>query len=984
RVTLSTGPVSNTPPMLGTTPLTFSFSEDDADGSVDLLTDATDADGDTLTVQGVSVSGDQSGVSRTDNIVSVMPSAYDSLPASATEDIVYTYEVSDGQVAVNQTATITINGVNDAPVVSAPVTQTVNVSASTTNVDLLTGASDVDTGDVLDVASVTLDSGDDSGITFDDTNNQLVVDPTQYASLGNGQSIDVVFTYDVVDNNGGEAPQRATITIVNTDNDPPVVGDPITQTLSEDDADTTISLLTNVTDPENDTLTVADFTNTSGDAAGFTQSDTDLMVTPSTYNALPEGTDEVVAFTYTVSDGVNTPVDHSATITITGVNDAPVVSGPLTVSVTEDDASQSIDLLGNASDVDTGDTLTVSGLTLVSGDDSGVTPSGNTVTLDPTAYNSLAVGESVEIVYTYTITDTAAASETGTLTINIAGVNDAPITGPAITATFSEDDADATVALLDNASDPDTNDSISVDGFTVASGDASGVAQSGNSIAVTPSAYNSLGAGEVETVVVNFNVVDGNGGSTANSATITINGVNDAPVAPDFSLTFNEDQGTQTASLLDGASDPDGDTLTVTESSVMVSGDDSGFTRTGADLSIDTGAYGSLDAGQSVVVTYTYDVSDGTTAVSRTATITIEGRDEGVPTVTGPITVTFDESDPSATVDLLEGASDPDGDPLNIENAVVTSGDASGVTIDAANNQLLVDPSAYRALADGETAVIVVTYDIGDGLGNFFFGQTATVTINGQDIIPSQVTGQLWIDEIDNLEEFLNGAPPERNGQHDADESALGSILVRLLEVTADGESEIDTTLTDADGVYDFPSVNPGTYVVEYVIPDSVQFSGSTRETIQIGETGGTVNGPMLGAIGMTGTMHQLDLLVQTYIAAGIIDTSDLPEDLGGGAVQLNADGTQAMFLTGADVEFAELVLNDSRDAALLSIINDSGEVLTARLSNDQFVATSDGLGVRFFGSLDSFEFTSSPDDLVTSEFEDFRNAIDQVLADMN
>ncbi|MEO1524374.1 MAG: cadherin-like domain-containing protein [Planctomycetota bacterium] len=986
RVTLSTGPVLNTPPTLGTTPLTFSYTEDDADTTADLLTDASDADGDTLSVVNVNVTGDQAGISRTDNIVSIMPSAYNSLPASGSEDVVFTYQVSDGTVGVNQTATITITGVNDAPVVAADVTQTVNVNGSTTNVDLLDGASDVDTGDVLDVTAVTLESGDNSGITFDDTNNVLVVDPTQYASLTGGQSIDVVYTYNVVDNNSGSTPQRATITIVNTDNDPPVVSGPITQTLSEDDADTTISLLTNVTDPEGDTLSVADFTNTAGDDTGFSQSGTDLMVTPSSYNSLPAGTDEVVEFTYTVSDGVNTPVNHSATVTITGVNDAPVVSGPLTVSLTEDDSSDTIDLLGNASDVDAGDVLTVSGLTLVSGDDSGVTPSGNTVMIDPSAYNALAVGESEEIVYTYTISDSAAASETGTLTINIAGVNDAPIAGPAITATFSEDDADATVTLLDNASDPDTNDSLAIDGFTVASGDGSGVAQSGNSIAVTPSAYNGLAAGAVETIVMNFNVVDGNGGSTANSATITINGVNDAPVAPDFSLTFNEDQGTQTASLLDGASDADGDTLTVTESSVVVTGDDGGITRTGADLSIDTSFYGSLDAGDSVVVTYTYDVTDGTVSVNRTATITIEGRDEGVPTVTGPISVTFDESDPSATVDLLEGASDPDGDPINIANAVITSGDAAGVTIDATNNQLLVDPSAYRALADGETEVIVVTYDIGDGLGNFFVGQTATVTINGQDIIPSAVTSQLWIDEIDNLAEFLNGAPPERNGQYDEGEAALGSILVRLMEVTAEGENVIDTTLTDAEGVYEFPSVNPGTYVVEYVVPDSVQFSGSTRETIQVGETGGTVNGPMLGAIGMTGTMHQLDLLVQTYIAAGIIDTSNLPENLGGGSVQLNEDGTQAMFVTaeGVDVEFAELVLNDSRDAALLSIINESGEVLTARLSADQFVATSDGLGVRFFGSMDSFDFTSSPDDLITSEFDDFRNAIDQILADMN
>ena len=34
---------------------------------------------------------------------------------------------------------------------------------------------------------------------------------------------------------------------------------------------------------------------------------------------------------------------------------------------------------------------------------------------------------------------------------------------------------------------------------------------------------------------------------------------------------------------------------------------------------------------------------------------TIEGRDEGIPTVTGPIEVSFDEDDANGTVDLLAG-----------------------------------------------------------------------------------------------------------------------------------------------------------------------------------------------------------------------------------------------------------------------------------------------------------------------------------------
>ena len=43
--------------------------------------------------------------------------------------------------------------------------------------------------------------------------------------------------------------------------------------------------------------------------------------------------------------------------------------------------------------------------------------------------------------------------------------------------------------------------------------------------------------------------------------------------------------------------------------------------------------------------------------------------------------------------------------------------------------------------------------------------------------------------------------------------------------------------LTDNDGNYFFGDLLPGTYVVEYDVPESVQHTGSTRGQIVIGET---------------------------------------------------------------------------------------------------------------------------------------------------
>ncbi|WP_186706782.1 cadherin-like domain-containing protein, partial [Vibrio cyclitrophicus] len=82
----------------------------------------------------------------------------------------------------------------------------------------------------------------------------------------------------------------------------------------------------------------------------------------------------------------------TATITITGTNDAPTVAG-VSATKTEDDASFTLDLLANSSDVDASDELKAEDVTLTSGDAKGVSLSNGEFTVDPSAYNALASGE---------------------------------------------------------------------------------------------------------------------------------------------------------------------------------------------------------------------------------------------------------------------------------------------------------------------------------------------------------------------------------------------------------------------------------------------------------------------------------------------------------------------------------------------------------------------------------------------------------------
>ena len=108
-------------------------------------------------------------------------------------------------------------------------------------------------------------------------------------------------------------------------------------------------------------LSAVNVRETSGnDASGVTLQGNTLVVDPSRYNYLAKGESVVLTYEYQVSDGKGGLVTTSATVTIDGVNDAPVVSSAIAVDSNEDAASFSVDLLDKASDVDLSDVLGIS------------------------------------------------------------------------------------------------------------------------------------------------------------------------------------------------------------------------------------------------------------------------------------------------------------------------------------------------------------------------------------------------------------------------------------------------------------------------------------------------------------------------------------------------------------------------------------------------------------------------------------------------
>ena len=157
-------------------------------------------------------------------------SSFDHLAFGQSTKIQVSYDVKDLLgLLVHQTETITINGTNDAPTVAGPLTDSANEGDAAFSRNLLTGAADVDDGDILSVVNVTYKVGTGaasstapSGISL--TGSTLSIDPTDssFDHLGAGQHTTIEVSYDVKDTLGLLIHQTETITI-NGVNDAPVM-----------------------------------------------------------------------------------------------------------------------------------------------------------------------------------------------------------------------------------------------------------------------------------------------------------------------------------------------------------------------------------------------------------------------------------------------------------------------------------------------------------------------------------------------------------------------------------------------------------------------------------------------------------------------------------------------------------------------------------------------------------------------------------------
>jgi len=493
--------------------------------------------------------------------------------------------------------------------------------------------------------------------------------------------------YTVSDGNGGS--DVGIFTIV--ENTAPVANDDFVETL--EDTAITVDVRANDSDVDEDALTVS---LVDGPANGMLMLNDDGSFTY-TPNQDFNGTD---SFVYQVDDGNGGIATATATITVDPVNDDPIAADDSIML--DEDTSATFDVLENDMDVD-GDMLTAS---VVTGPANGqlLMNEGGSFTYTP------VLNFNGEDSFVYQIDDGNGGMASATVTLVVNPVNDDPVANDDIYQ-FNQDttlNVDAASGVLSNDADID-GDMLTA---MLLEGPANGELSFNDdgSFSYTPV------AGFSGTDSFTYQADDGNGGMAAAMVTLTVDRVNQTPVAQNDTYTTNEDSSlsvSAAAGVLANDSDPDSEVLTAS----LVSGPANGALTLNADGSFTYTPNDDFNGTDSFI--YQIVDADGATA-----------------TATAMISVNAVNDAPVAVDDSFMMAAGTQLSDNVITNDFDVDGDALTASLQSApENGILTFNSdgtfTYTASVDF-SGTDTFTYTISDGNGAM---DTATVTLNIDPVI---------------------------------------------------------------------------------------------------------------------------------------------------------------------------------------------------------------------------------------------------------
>ncbi|WP_411914010.1 tandem-95 repeat protein [Vibrio parahaemolyticus] len=742
-------------------------TQEDTAVTIDVLTNDTDVDGDTLSIQSASVPSDQGTVEIVDGKLVFTPAE------NFNGDAEITYTVTDGALTDQATVKVTVNALNDTPEVESNIAdQTLAEDFTPYTIDLNTAFSDVDNVD----GELTFSVSGNSNVNVSIENGIATISPT---ADWNGSEI---LTFTATDPSGESVSQTVNFTVT------PLADIEADKTTVVEDTPTIIKVLGNDTF-EGDGKVVSLDTN-NGPANGTVSVNPDGSVTY-TPNDNYVGKD---TFTYVVTSG-GVSESTAVEVNVTPVNDAPVAKDD--IATTQEDTAVTIDVLPNDTDVD-GDKLSIQSASVPEAQGKVEIVDGKLVFTPAENFNGHA-----EIIYT--VTDGELTDE-AKVTVTVNPVNDAPTIKVDAVESITEDavNTDTVVATL-TVRDTDTPE----DQLTVSLENNSNgyFVLVGNEVKLTQAGVDAVNNDELnlKDLTISASVSDGVHPTASDSDSLVVNRVNDAPTvenaiadqelaedfasytidlndafkdsdsALNFSVSGNSnvlvsiENGIATISptadwngsetLTFTATDPSGESIsqtvnftvapvadivadkaTVVEDTptiIKVLGNDT-FEDDGKVVSLDTNngpANGTVSVNPDGSVTYTpndnyhgtdsftYIVTSG--GVSESTTVNVDVTPENDAPVAKDDTTITDEDTP-VTIDVLPNDTDVDGDKLSIESASVPKEQG---TVEVVNGKLVFTP-AENFNGDAE-----ITYTVTDG--QLTDEAKVTVTVNPVNDAPT-------------------------------------------------------------------------------------------------------------------------------------------------------------------------------------------------------------------------------------------------------
>ncbi len=699
-------------------------------------------------------------------------SAINALSGNTSES--FTLSSSDGSLSHTQTLTVNVIGINDSPILSAPTAisltdtsaantftnQTGTLSASDAEGTTLTyGITSGTTGGTTTINSVTYDVsrvGTYGTLYLSSSSGQYVYVPNASAINALTANTSESFTLSTSD---GSLSHSQTLTInITATSDTPILTAPTAISLTDTNAVDSFSNQTgtlSASDAEGTTLSYGITGGATGGSTTINSVTYDISRTgtygtlylnsssgqyvyvpnASAINALSGNTSE--SFTLSSSDG---SLSHTQTlaINISATNDTPILAASTAISLTDTSAVDSFsNQTGTLSASDAEDTTLSYGIT---GGTTGGSTTINSITYDVSrtgSYGTLYLNSSSgQYVYvpnasainalsantteSFTLSSSdGGLSHTQTLTINVTGVNDAPILSAPTAISLTDTSAANTFT-----NQTGTLSASDAEGTTLTYGITSGT--SGGNTTINSVTYDVSRAGTYGTLYLNsssgqyayvpnasaINALTANtgesftlsssDGSFSHSQTLTINvtATNDTPIltAPTaislIDTNATDGFSNQTGTL--SSSDAEGTTL-----SYGITGGTTGGSTTINSVTYDvsrTGSYGTLylnsSSGQYVYVlnasvinalsgntseSFTLSSSDGSLSHSQTLAINVAATND-TPILTATTAISLTDTSAVDTFSNQTGtlsASDVEGTILNYG---ITGGTTGGST----------------------------------------------------------------------------------------------------------------------------------------------------------------------------------------------------------------------------------------------------------------------------------------------------------------